>query len=62
MDFSVEGLKSSFDFLARVSFNDFPQLLLAVGQLETDLLFFHPLSNTGFHPFKEVLEIQGDIR
>lgn len=61
MDFSVEDLKGSFYFLARVSFNDFPQLLLAVGQLETDLLFFHPLSNTSFQPFKEVLEMQGDI-
>lgn len=62
MDFPVEGLKGSFYFLARVFVNDLPQLLLAVGQLKADLLFFHPLSHTGFHPFKEVLERQEDIR
>lgn len=61
VDFPVEGLEGFLYFLAWVPLNDLPQLLLAVGQLEADLLFFHPLSDAGFHPFKEVLEKQGDI-
>lgn len=61
VDFPVEDLQGSFDLLARIFFDDFPEFLLAVGQLEADLLFLHALSQAGFHPLKEMLEGEGDI-
>lgn len=61
MDFPVEGLQGSSDLPARIFLDDSAEFLLAVGQLEADLLLLHPLGQAGFHPLKEMLGREGDI-
>lgn len=54
----VEALQGSSDFLARIFFDDFLELLLAVVQMEADFLLLHLLSQ---EPLREILEKERDI-